>query len=73
MIAQIIRKRFFTCNRCVCVTMYTAIRNIIPRQLMCVIGAFRKYLMKAPELHKRIPARTPCVTDVLCNWVPRVR
>ena len=24
--------------------------------------------MKAPELHKRIPARKPCVTDVLCNW-----
>ena len=22
--------------------------------------------MKAPVLHKRIPARKPCVTDVLC-------
>ena len=28
----------------------------------------RKYLTKAPELHKQIPARKPCVTDVLCNW-----
>ena len=24
--------------------------------------------MKAPELHVRIPARKPCVTDVLCSW-----
>ena len=24
--------------------------------------------MKAPKLHKTIPARMPCVTDVLCNW-----
>ena len=28
----------------------------------------RQYLMKAPELHKRIPARKSCATDVLCNW-----
>ena len=28
----------------------------------------RKYLMEAPELLKRTPARKPCVTDVLCNW-----
>ena len=31
-------------------------------------GIHRKYLMKAPELYKRIPARKRCVTDVLCNW-----
>ena len=24
--------------------------------------------MKAPELRKIIPARKPCVADVLCNW-----
>ena len=24
--------------------------------------------MKAPELHKGVPARKACVTDVLCNW-----
>ena len=24
--------------------------------------------MKAPKLQKKIPARKPCVTDVLCNW-----
>ena len=23
---------------------------------------------EAAQLHKRIPARTRCVTDVLCNW-----
>ena len=52
------------CNRCVCV-----IGKLIPRQLMCVIGAFTESaLCKRPKLHKRTPARTPCVTDVLCNW-----
>ena len=35
----------------------------------CVYWHVRsKYLMEAPELHERIPAREPCVTDVLCNW-----
>ena len=24
--------------------------------------------MKVPEIHRTIPARKPCVTDVLCNW-----
>ena len=26
--------------------------------------------MKAPELHKRMPATKPCVTDVLREWEP---
>ena len=28
----------------------------------------RKCLIEAPGLHKIIPARKPCVTNVLCNW-----
>ena len=31
-------------------------------------GAGRCMLSFSRQLHKRIPARTPCVTDVLCNW-----
>ena len=61
MITQIIRKQFF------CVTDVCVIGKLIPRKLFCVIGVYRKYLMEAPELHKRIPARKLCVTDVLCN------
>ena len=61
MIAQRIRKHFF------CVTDVCAIGKIIPREFFCVIGVCRKYHMKAPKLHKIIPARKLCVTDVLCN------
>ena len=64
-ITQIIRKQFF------CVTdMYVcAIGELIPRQLMCVVGAFTENsFIGARITHKRIPARKPCVTDVLCNW-----
>ena len=28
----------------------------------------QKLPYEGAELHKRIPARKPCVTDVLCNW-----
>ena len=35
---------------------------------VCNWHLHRQYLMKAPELHKRILARKPCVTDVLCDW-----
>ena len=38
------------------------------RILVCNWRVHREYLLEAPELHKRIPARRPCVTDVLCNW-----
>ena len=41
--------------------------QLLPRQLMCVIGTLQKVPMKAPELHKRILARKLCVTDVL-SW-----
>ena len=51
------------CNRCVCV-----IGKLIPRELFCVIGVYRKYHMEAPKLRKRIPSRKLCVTDVLCNY-----
>ena len=29
-----------------------------------VIAAHSKYLMEVPKLHKMIPAKKPCVTDV---------
>ena len=35
---------------------------------MCNWHVHRKYLHEGPELHKRIPARKPGVTDALCNW-----
>ena len=35
---------------------------------MCVSDAHTMYLMGAPELHRTITARKPCVADVLCNW-----
>ena len=35
---------------------------------MCNWQVHSKCLMETPELHKIIPARKPCVTDVLCNW-----
>ena len=47
---------------CVCV-----IGKLVPREFFCVIGIYRKYHMEGPYLHKRIPARKLCVTDVLCN------
>ena len=34
---------------------------------MCNWHMRRKYLMKVPELYEILPARKPCVTDVLCN------
>ena len=61
MITQIIGKQFF------CVTDVCLIGKFIPREFFCVIGVYRKYHMEAPKLHKRIPARKLCVTDVLCN------
>ena len=50
-----------------CGTDARAIGNLISRELLRVIGAHKKYLKEAPELQKIIPARKPCVTDVLCN------
>ena len=60
-ITQIIRKQFF------CVTDVRAIGKLFPENSFCVIGVYRKYHMEAPKLHKKIPARKLCVTDVLCN------
>ena len=37
------------------------------RKFLCVTGVHRKFLVEKPELHKILPAREPCVTDVLCN------
>ena len=63
MITQAIRKQFFGA------TDVRAIGKSIPRLrgFLCVISVHRKYLMEAPELHRRIPASKPCATDVLCN------
>ena len=61
MITQIIWKQFIR------VTDVCAIRKLIPREFSCVIGVYRKYHMEAPKLHKIIPPRKLCVTDVLCN------
>ena len=38
------------------------------RTNVCNWHVHRKYLREATELQKRIPARKPCVTDLLCNW-----
>ena len=62
MITQIIRKQFF------CVTDVRVTGKLISKQLMCVIGTSHKVPYEGAQLHKRIPARKPCVTDVLCNW-----
>ena len=50
------------------------ITQIIRRKLRCVTDVPENfcvcgvYSMEAPELHKILPARKRCVTDVLCNW-----
>ena len=62
MIARIILKQFF------CVTDVRAIGKLIPRPLMCVMARSQKVPYEGAELHKVIPARKPCVTDVLCHW-----
>ena len=62
MITQMIRKQFF------CVTNVCAIRKLIPRQIMCVVGALTENSFIGARITQRIPARKPCVTDVLCNW-----
>ena len=49
-ITQMLRKHFF------CVTDVHAIRKLIPRQFLCIIGPHRKYVMEAPKLDKVIPA-----------------
>ena len=51
------------CNRCVCN------RKIDSQTInVCNRHVHRQYMLQAPELHKIIPARKPCVTDVLRNW-----
>ena len=57
MIASIIRKHL------ICVTDVRAIGKSIPGELLYVIGIHRKHLMEAPELHKGIHARNPCVAN----------
>ena len=51
------------CHRCVC-------NGKINSQTINVCNwcPHRKVPSASAQLHKRIPARTPCVTDVLCNW-----
>ena len=52
----------FGCKKCECAQLGKRIR----REFLCVIGVHRKLLEEGLELHKIIPARKPCVTDVLC-------
>ena len=49
-----------TKNRCACNWSKNS-----QRILVCNWDVHRKYLVEAPELHKTIPAKKPCVTDVL--------
>ena len=42
-------------------------RKINSQTIMCVIGVFTECTSRRCELHKIIPARKPCATDVLCN------
>ena len=60
-ITQLIRKQVFS------VTDVRAIGKLILRKLLCVFGAHITYV-ESPALRKTIPARTPCVTDLLCDW-----
>ena len=62
MITQMIRKQFFS------VKDVRAIGRPTPREFLCVVSVQSKYHLKAPELHKIIPASKTCETDVLCNW-----
>ena len=57
MITKIIRKRFRVAD-------VRVIGQLIPTEFLCVIGAHRRHLMEAHELHKKVPARTPCVLRV---------
>ena len=67
MVTQIIQKQFF-CVTDVCVCVCARDRKISSQTTnVCNWRVHSKYPMKARELHKRIPARKPCVTDVLCN------
>ena len=53
----------------ICVTNVGDIGNEFQIILACIWHDHRrKCLMEAPELHKRIPARKPYVTDGLCDW-----
>ena len=62
-VALEILKQFF-CVRDVC-----AIGNISSQTINVCNGAFKKETYEDAELHKNIPVRKPCVTDVLCNWL----
>ena len=62
MISQIIRKQFF------CVTDVCVVKINSQTIHVCNWHVHRKYLVDTPGLHKIIPARKTCVTDVLCNW-----
>ena len=58
MITHVIRKQFSSA---------TAIGKLIPGEF-CDIGTHRNTPHGGTQLHKRIPARMPRVTHVLCHW-----
>ena len=59
MITQIIRKQFF------CVTDVCAIGKLIPRQLMCVIGAFTENTFKGAPITQENSCQ-----KAMCNRCP---
>ena len=63
MITQIIRKPFSCVNKQSACNWKFNFQN----KFLCNWRTHRKYLMEAPELHKTIPARKPCVADIPCN------
>ena len=62
MTTQILRKQFFcvtdVCNGKLIPITHNVCNGRPPQKVPCAHA----------QLHKRIPARTPCVTDGLCNW-----
>ena len=50
-----------------CVTDVRAIRELIPDNFCVESARSQKVPYEGARVHKRIPARKSCVTDVLCN------
>ena len=53
-----------------CATDVRAIGKLTPRQFLCVIGAHRKYLMEASQVHKITQQKLCSRHTVVCNKCP---
>ena len=52
-----------------CVTDVHGMGKLIPKHFLRVsLVHSQKVPYEGAQLHKNIPARKPCVTEVLCNW-----